>query len=133
MFKMSRTALTGILAAVLVIVCAFFPWATIESRNLVFTGVNGAGSNYGEPGKLSIILSVLAIILFFLRNRWLAIANLFVSGFLVAWTFRNMMLYARCEMGQCPTTGWALYLSFIAALVAFTCVLFTKMPPPPQR
>lgn len=130
---MSRTAIIGILAALVVIICAFFPWSTIETRQLVFTGLNGKGSNYGEPGKMNIFLSVAAILLFLLRNRWLSIANLFVSGFLAAWTFRNLMLYSRCEIGQCPTTGIALYLSFIAALIVFGCVLFTKMPATPKR
>ncbi|MCW3465730.1 hypothetical protein [Chitinophaga nivalis] len=123
---MSRTAIIGILAALLVMVCAFFPWSAIESRQLVFTGLNTTGSSYGEPGRLNIILSIMAIILFLIRNKWIGRINLFVSGFLLAWTFRNMVLFARCEMGECPQTGIALYLSLAGALVAFGCVLFTR-------
>jgi hypothetical protein len=125
---MSRTAIIGILAALLVIVCAFFPWSVIESRHLVFTGMDGTGSNYGEPGKLNIILSVLAIVIFLVKKKWLSRMNLFVGAFLVAWTFRNTLLYSRCEVGECPEVGMALYISLAAALVAFLCVLFTPVP-----
>ncbi|TWF42553.1 hypothetical protein FHW36_102313 [Chitinophaga polysaccharea] len=125
---MSRTAIIGILAVLLVIACAFFPWSFIESKHLMFTGMNGTGSSYGEPGKLSIILSVLAIIIFLVKNKWVSRMNLFIVGFLVAWTFRNMLLYSRCEMGICPQPGAALYVSLAAALLAFGCVLFTRTP-----
>ncbi|MGO4294928.1 hypothetical protein [Chitinophaga sp. RAB17] len=125
---MSRTGIIGILAVLLVIVCAFLPWSFIESRHLTFTGMDGTGSSYGEPGKLSIILSVLAIVIFVIKNKWVSRINLFIVGFLVAWTFRNMILYSRCEIGECPHPGIALYVSMGAALVALACVLFAKSP-----
>lgn len=127
---MSRTAIIGILAALLVIVCAFLPWSAVDvdSRHLVFTGVNGTGSNYGEPGRLSIILSVVAIAIFLVKNKWMSRINLFIAGFLLAWTFRNMLLYSRCELGDCPHPQAGLYLSLAGALVAFGCVLFTRTP-----
>ncbi|MEC5144471.1 hypothetical protein [Chitinophaga sp. 212800010-3] len=125
---MSRTAIIGILAVLLVIVCAFFPWSAVESRHLVFTGLNGTGSNYGEPGKLSIILAVLAIVFFLVKHKWISRINLFICGFLLAWTFRNMLLYSRCELGECPQAQPALYLSLAGAIVAFGAVLFTRTP-----
>ncbi|NSL86605.1 hypothetical protein [Chitinophaga solisilvae] len=123
---MSKTTIIGILAAVVVIVCAFLPWSTIESRHFVFTGMDTTGSNYGEPGKLNIFLAVAASIIFLVRNKWVARMNLFVGGFLAAWTFRNMLLFSRCEIGICPQPGIALYISVGAALVLFVCVLLTK-------
>jgi hypothetical protein len=113
-----------------VIVCAFFPWSAVDvdSRHLVFSGVNGAGSNYGEPGRLCIILGVIGIAVFLVKNKWVSRINLFIVGFLLAWTFRNLLLYSRCEMGDCPHPQPALYLSFAGALVAFVCVLFTRTP-----
>lgn len=127
---MSRTAIIGILAVLLVIICAFLPWSVVdvEGRHLVFTGVKGTGSNYGEPGRLCIILSVLAIGIFLVKNKWVSRVNLFIIGFLLAWTFRNMLLYSRCEMGDCPQSQPGLYLSLAGALVAFACVLFTRPP-----
>lgn len=127
---MSRTSIIGILAVLLVIVSAFLPWSAVDvdTRHLVFSGVNGAGSNYGEPGRLCIILGVLAIVIFLIKNKWVSRTNLFIVGFLLAWTFRNLLLYSRCEMGDCPQPQAGLYLSFGGALVAFACVLFTRSP-----
>ncbi|WP_212004248.1 hypothetical protein [Chitinophaga sp. HK235] len=126
---MSKTSVIGILAVVVVIICAFFPWAAIESRHLVFTGLNTTGSSYGEPGKLNIFLGVAAALIFLSKNKWVARMNLFVAGFLLAWTFRNMLLFSRCEAGICPQTGIALYVSVAAAAVVFVCVLFTRTRP----
>ncbi|NLR68408.1 hypothetical protein HGH92_29140 [Chitinophaga varians] len=125
---MSKTSIIGIIAAVVVIICAFFPWAVIESRHLVFTGLNTTGSSYGEPGKLNIFLAVLAVIIFLVKNEWVMRMNLFVAGFMLAWSFRNMLLFSRCEAGVCPQAGIALYISVAAAAVAFVCVLLTPTP-----
>jgi len=123
---MSKSTLTGIAAAVIIIVSAFLPWLTVESRHLVFTGLQSKGSNFGEPGKLNIILAIIAGLLFIARKQWAQRVNVFVSGFLMAWTFRNMILFARCEMGECPHKEIGLYLSLIGAIVAFISVVAYK-------
>ncbi|MBC9933459.1 hypothetical protein [Chitinophaga qingshengii] len=125
---MSKTSVIGIIAAVIAIICTFFPWATIESRHLVFTGLNTTGSSFGEPGKLNIFLAVLAAVIFLVKNKWVMRMNLFVGGFLLAWSFRNMLLFSRCEAGVCPQTGIALYIALAAAVVVFVCVLLTRTP-----
>ncbi|HEY0609008.1 MAG TPA: hypothetical protein VGD35_05115 [Chitinophaga sp.] len=122
MFK-SRNA--GIAAAVIIIVSAFLPWLTIESKQLVFTGLQTKGSNFGEPGKLNIILAVIAGLLFIVKQQWAQRVNVFITGFLIAWTFRNMILFARCEMGECPHKEIGLYLSMVGAIIAFICVIVT--------
>lgn len=123
---MSKTTITGIAAAVMIIVSAFLPWLTVESRQLVFTGLHTEGSNFGEPGKLNIILAVVAGLLFILQKQWAQRVNVFITGFLVSWTFRNMILFARCEMGECPHKEIGLYLSLIGAIIAFISVIAYK-------
>ncbi|WP_298735262.1 hypothetical protein [uncultured Chitinophaga sp.] len=123
---MSKSTLTGIAAAVIVIVSAFLPWLTIESKHLVFTGLQTKGSNFGEPGKLNIILAIIAGLLFIAQKQWAQRVNVFISGFLIAWTFRNMILFARCEMGECPHKEIGLYLSLLGAIVAFISVVTQK-------
>lgn len=120
---MSKANLSGLIAAIIVIVSAFLPWLTIESKHLVFTGLNTTGSSFGEPGKLNIFVAVIAGILFLIKNKWTARINLFVTAFLTAWTFRNFTLFGRCEMGECPEREIGLYLSLIAAIATFICVL----------
>ena len=123
---MSKNNLIGIGAAVIVIISAFLPWLTIESKQLVFTGLHTAGSSFGEPGKLNIILAIIAAVLFALQKQWAQRVNIFVTAFLMAWTFRNMLLFARCEMGECPHKEIGLYLSLVCAVLCFLCVLVRK-------
>lgn len=123
---MTKASIIGVVSAVTVIVSAFLPWLTVESKQLVFTGVNTVGSSFGEPGKLNIGVAVVSGILFLLQNKWAMRINLFATAFLSAWTFRNLLLFSRCEMGECPHREIALYLSLIAALATFVCVLLDK-------
>jgi len=123
---MNKPTIFGLISVIIVIISAFLPWLTIESKHLAFTGLNTAGSSFGEPGKLSIFVAVVAGILFLVPGKWSARVNLFVAAFLVAWTFRNFMLFSRCEMGVCPERKIGLYLSVMAAIVAFVCVILSN-------
>jgi hypothetical protein len=123
---MSKSSITGLAAAVIVIISAFLPWLTVESKHLVFTGLHTEGSNFGQPGRLNIILAVAAGLLFAARKLWAQRVNLFITGFMMAWTFRNFILFARCEMGECPHKEIGLYLSLIGAVVAFLSVATYK-------
>jgi hypothetical protein len=123
---MNRPSIFGLISVAVVIISAFLPWLTIESKQLVFTGINTTGSSFGEPGKLNIILAVIAGIFFLIRNKWIARINLFGTAFMAAWTFRNFILFSRCEMGECPDRQIGLYLSLIAALAAFICVILSN-------
>ena len=122
---MSKSTITGLAAAVMVIISAFLPWLTVESRHLVFTGLHTAGSNFGEPGWMNIIVSVMAGLLFIVQKQWAQRVNVFMTGFLIAWTFRNFILFARCEMGECTHKEIVLYLWLIGAIIAFICVIAT--------
>lgn len=123
---MSKSNLIGILAAVVVIVSAFLPWLTIESKQLVFTGIDTTGSSFGEPGKVNVFMAGIAVALFAANKWWAGRVNLFISGFLLAWTFRNFLLFSRVEMGEWPHREAGLYLSLGGAIVVFICVLLMK-------
>lgn len=128
---MSRTTIIGIAALILVIISAFLPWISIpaDGQQMVFTGLNTKGSRFGEPGKLSIGVSVLALVFFLLQKSWTPRVNLFITAFLAAWTFRNMLIFSRCEMGICPDQKAGLYLSMLGAFIAFGCVVFHRNKP----
>ncbi|RPE08298.1 hypothetical protein EGT74_14655 [Chitinophaga lutea] len=122
---MSKSSIIGAIAALVVIVSAFLPWVSVSVNGqvLVFTGLQSEGSSFGEPGKLSIAVSVIVLILFLIQKGWSPRVNLFTSAFLAAWAFRNMLIYSRCEMGICPDQKIGLFLSLGAAILAFICVL----------
>jgi hypothetical protein len=121
---MSKARIFGLIFVVIVIISAFLPWFTVESKHIMFTGLSTAGSRFGEPGKLSIILAILTGILFLVPGKVAPRFNLGAAAFMAIWAFRNFLLFSRCEMGECPDRGIGLYLSLIAAIAAFICVLF---------
>jgi len=123
---MAKNKIFGLLSVIVVIVCAFLPWITVESKHLVFTGIQTNGSYFGEPGKVNVFFAVVIGILFVLKGKMPSRINLFLAAFLAAWTFRNLLLFSRCEMGECPDRHFALFLSLVAALGAFISVLFTN-------
>lgn len=125
---MNKASIIGAIAAITVIISAFLPWISVpvNGQVLVFTGLHSEGSSFGEPGKLSIAVSVIVLILFLIPKSWPARVNLFTSAFLAAWAFRNMLIFSRCEMGICPDQKIGLFLSLGAALVTFICVLANR-------
>lgn len=123
---MSKNKIFGLISVAVVIICAFLPWITVESKHLVFTGLQTNGSYFGEPGKVNVFFALVVGILFLLKGKMPARINLFLAAFLAAWTFRNLLLFSRCEMGECPDRHIALFLSLVAALGAFISVCFTN-------
>lgn len=123
---MSKAKIFGLLSVAVVIISVFLPWITVENRHLVFTGISTAGSRFGEPGKLSIIVAVITAILFLIPGKVGARFNLFTAAFLMAWSFRNFLLFSRCEMGECPERGIGLYLCLLGAIATLVCVLLTN-------
>ncbi|UYQ95089.1 hypothetical protein MKQ68_08270 [Chitinophaga horti] len=125
---MSKLSITGIIAAIIVIISAFLPWLTIESKGLTFTGLDTKGSSFGEPAILNIALAVFCIVLLLVNKRPAVLAALFCATLLTAWSFRNLLLFSRCEMGECPHREAGLFLSLVGAIAVLVCVLFQKGP-----
>lgn len=119
--------MVGIATAVVVVISAFLPWADVmvQGHQLHFTGLDTTGSAFGQPGKVNVFMAVVAAILFAVNKDWTFRVNLFIAGFLMAWVFRNYLLFSRCEAGVCPEAGVGLYLSLIGGIACFVCVLAT--------
>ena len=60
----------GIVAALLLIIFCFIPWAYYPDLQENFTGFYSSQNNYGKPGKAFIFLSVLSIVFFLIPKVW---------------------------------------------------------------
>lgn len=109
------TWLTGLV----LVISAYLPWAAIPEKHLHFTGMDTTGSNFGEPGLLNIFLTLLILLTLSINRVWAVRSAIFVAAFLTAWSLRNYILFARCEMGICPVKGIGLYLSLFSAIALF--------------
>jgi hypothetical protein len=112
----------GIVAAIAVIISCFFPWVIIESKNLVVTGVDNAGLNYGKRGYWHFIFCTLYILLFLFRGVEARRINVFVAAINLAWSLSNLLVF-KCEFGECPLKQPALYISMTGSLFMLVAVL----------
>jgi uncharacterized membrane protein len=119
----------GLLAAIVYIGCCFFPWVIIESKHIEVTGLKSEGTNFGSPGYLGIVLSVLFIIFNFTPRIWAKRMNLAVVALQVGWAVRNYYILSVCRI-ECPEKQTGLYLQLVAALIMLAVALFPDMKIP---
>lgn len=124
---MKHSNIIGVIASVLLIIFCFLPWVYIQSIDTVVTGIQTGATNYGKPGFMHIVLSVIATILFITPKVWAKRTNIFVATFNLAWSFRNYLLITHCEMGECPEKKWGIYAIMIVSFIVFMMTLLPKM------
>jgi len=123
----------GVLAAVLLIVSCFFPWIIIESRQLVISGIETEGSNYGKPGYFHILMAAIFLLLSFIPRVWAKRVNLLMVAMNFAWGVRNYFMLSRCEAGDCPDKQIALYLALLGTGMMMIAALFPDMKLPEKE
>jgi len=112
--------LTGVL---LVIIAAFQPWIIIASKNIIVTGLQTTGTNFGKPALLNVISAVIAAIFFMVPFVMAKRMNIFFCSFNLAWSFRNFVVLSTCRAGECPEKRFGLYLLLIASLLMIIAAL----------
>ncbi|MGZ3887440.1 MAG: hypothetical protein ACXVBR_11610 [Flavisolibacter sp.] len=127
---MKWVSITAILA---LIASCFFPWISIESRNIVATGFHAEAVRFGKPGWIHLVLGVLFIFLVLLNRIWSLRTAFFISAFNIAWAVRNFIALSSCSGGECPTKHPALYVVLIASILAAVCMLFIEKKTDPVQ
>jgi hypothetical protein len=115
---------TGLLAFILLVVACFLPWVIIHSKNIVVTGVDAAGTNFGKPGYTHFVLGAFFIIFHFIPRIWAKRWNLLVVALNIAWTIRNYFIISMCREGECPEKQIGLWLVVIASGLMLFAALF---------
>lgn len=117
----------GVVIALLLILICFVPWVHIESINTTVTGVHSGKTNFGKPGLITIIMSVLAVILFMLPTTWAKRTNVFICTFNFAWSVRNFLVITQCELGECPEKKWGIYVLVVLSLLLLILSFIPKI------
>lgn len=120
----------GILFAVALIAACFFPWVTIESKNIIVSGVEASGTAFGKPGYFHLLFSILFLILITINKVWSIRINIFINAFNIAWAVRNFLVISMCHGGECPVKHTALYVVLIAS---FGMLLTSFLSKPDQQ
>ena len=116
----------ALLIALAVIASCFFPWMTIESKNVSVGGFYSTTDVFGKPGMFHTVLISISILFILINKNWSIRAAFFVSAFNIAWAFRNFVRLSACEAGLCPEKQPALYVLLISSLLLPAAILFIK-------
>jgi hypothetical protein len=115
---------TGLIASVLLIVSCFLPWVVIAYKNIIVSGVESTGTNYGKPGYFNFVLAFFFILFSLIERVWAKRCNLFIVAINMAWAIRNYIMITTCYGGDCPDKKIGLYLMLIASAVMLLGAFF---------
>ena len=114
----------GLLAFILLLVACFLPWVNVNSKNIVVSGIDSTGTNFGKPGYAHFILGLFFIIFHFIPRLWAKRWNLLVVALNIAWAVRNYFIISMCREGECPEKQAGLWLVMIASALMLLAALF---------
>ena len=114
----------GLFAVILLIVSCFLPWVIIPSKNIVVSGVESTGTNFGKPGYTHFVLSFFFIIFHFIPKLWAKRVNLLIVALNIAWAIRNYFIISMCREGDCPEKQIGLWLVLLASVLILIAALF---------
>ena len=122
---MRYSNLIGLAASVGLIVFCFFPWVYIPSIQTTISGFHADHTNFGKPGLMHVILSVVALLLFSLNKIGAKRINILLCAFNFAWSLRNILMLTRCELGECPESRAGIYM---IVLLSFIMLIMSLLP-----
>ena len=123
---MNRSTLITLLFGVLTAAACFLPWMSIESKQLLITGMDTTGTKFGKPGLLHLILTAFYLVFALVPKAWGQRANLLVVAVNLAWGIRNVMLLSSCAGGECPARLYGFYLLLIGSIGMMVATLASK-------
>lgn len=108
----------GICALIALTISCFLSWTYHPDINKTFTGFFSENNVYGKPGKVFIFLSVFAFFGFIFPRVWAKRFNFFVCAVIVAYAFRNFIIFSGCYRGICPEKKLGLWLMIFSAIIS---------------
>jgi len=123
----------GIAAAILLVVSCYTTWVVIPSKNIVITGLNATGTNYGRPGYFNLLMTLFFVVFTLIPRIWAKRTNLLVTALNFAWTLRNFFVITACMAGECPQKHSGIFLLILASVLMLVSSLFPDVKLPDQK
>ena len=121
---MRFTRLLPFIAVALLTISCFLPWLTIESKSITITGMDTTGTSFGKPGYFHFVWGGLYLIFVTIPKVWTQRTAVGFAAFNIAWAVRNFLLLPACQMGDCPTKRYGIYLMLLSSILLFCTVFF---------
>ena len=114
----------GLLAVLLLVYSCFIPWVIIPSQNIIVSGVDSTGTNFGKPGYAHFVLGFFFTVFHFFPKLWAKRCNLLVVALNIAWAVRNYFIISMCREGECPEKQIGLWLVLSGSVLMLFAALF---------
>lgn len=114
----------GVLAGIILVIAAYFPWIYIPVLDVKVSGIHGELPKFGKPALMNIYVTIVNTVFFLLPYVWMKRFNPFVGAVNFAWALRNLLLLSICRENICPEKYPALYVYFVAAFIVLLMTLF---------
>jgi hypothetical protein len=109
------------------IISLFYPWVVIESKNIVVSGMQSAGTTYGKPGLLSLFFAGLVALFSLVPRIWAHRICIFSSAINCGWALRNFLILSVCQGGECPQRKAAFYIYLLSSILLLVGVLILEV------
>jgi len=106
----------ALFSVALLIGSAFMPWISVPDKDIVVSGVDASGTNYGKPAFFNLLMVLCFLVFTFINQVWAARFNVFFAAMNMAWAIRNLIVLGHCVAGECPTKETGIYLHVISSL-----------------
>ncbi len=123
----------GLAAAILLIISCFTPWVFIESRNIIVSGIDATGTNFGKPAYFHFFMIGFFLLFSFIQKTGLKRANLLITALNLGWAIRNYFIISACQGGDCPIKKTGIYLMLLASILMLISALFPDMKLPEEK
>ncbi len=125
---MKYSQLIGAIAVAGLIAVCFMPWSFVESKQIIITGINTQGTEFGKPGLMNIFFGIISLLLFLIPEIWAKRTNLFIGAVNVAWSIRNYLLVTTCYFGDCPQKKAGIFLLLFCSVIILVMTFMPKLP-----
>lgn len=124
---MKQSQTIGLIAALTLIGICYMPWITIASKELIITGMNAKGTDFGTPGRVNLFFSTIMAVFFALPKVWAKRLNVFIGALNFSWAIRNYIVLTTCMMGECPEKKPALIVLVTLSATTLLMTFLTKI------
>lgn len=123
----------GFFSALALIIACFIPWVFIEPNNIIVSGVQATGTNFGKPGYFHFLMIAFFVIFNFTPKVWAKRSNLLITALNLAWAIRNYFIISACQMGDCPVKKAGIYILIPASVLMLVAALFPDIKIPEKK
>src|SRR5688500_10902280 len=124
---MKYSQILGIIAAIVLMLSGLMNWAWYPDLKEYFTGFYSYNNQYGRPGRVLIVLCILATVLYVLPRVWAKRSNVFPRAIILAYAVQTFIAFSSCYNGICPQKQAGIWIMLTSAAIMMLAALLPDL------